>query len=266
VRVRAFAKINLSLRVLRRRADGYHDLRTTFQSIALHDTLVIRRWRGPLALTCDDPRVPIDAGNLVVRAARAVWKASGRRGLPRGIHIHLIKRIPVAGGLGGGSADAAAALRACGAVWRVPGSRLPAIARRLGADVPYFLVGGTAMGLGRGDVLLPLGDRPSAWVVVAVPEFGVSAARAYRWWDRETDPARVANDLQPPVARRHPEIARLVTRLRAAGASNAAMSGSGSAVFGLFSRRDAAVRAARSLPARAIVTRTLARAPYLAAN
>jgi len=294
VRVRAFAKINLSLRVLRRRPDGYHDLRTTFQSIALHDTLVIRKRRGPLRLTCDDPRVPVDAANLVMRAAAAVWKASGRRGMPHGLACHLVKRIPVAAGLGGGSADAAAALRVCGALWGVPAVRLRAIARRLGADVPYFLVGGTALGLGRGDVLLPLADGPRRSVVIAVPGFGVSTAEAYAWWDAEHAKKDVGilcrprssavlrtkrrdrpatkknpdiipgiipgNNLEPAVARRHPEIARLVARLRQAGASDAAMSGSGSAVFGLFKNRGAAAAAARMLPRRAIVTRTLTRA------
>src|SRR5947208_8925101 len=101
MRVRAFAKINLSLRVLGLRADGYHELRTVFQSIALHDTLTIRAARGPLRLTCDDPSCPSDESNLIVRAAARMWTASGRRGAPRGIAIDLKKRIPMQAGLGG---------------------------------------------------------------------------------------------------------------------------------------------------------------------
>ena len=309
MRVRAFAKINLSLRVLGTRTDGYHELRTLFQSIELHDTLVVRRARGPLRFTCNDPLLPVDRANLVVRAAEAVWTASGRRGAPRDIAIDLAKRIPVAAGLCGGSSDAAAALRALGTRWKLDGSRLHALAASLGADVPYFLEGGTALGLDRGDLLFPLIDYPSAWVVLVVPPFGVSTQEAYAWWDHDEGRAfpasarsqderatarlaeapearrrqvsrrsaeslalhEVGNDLQAPVATRHPEIAGMVSALRRAGASSAAMSGSGPAVFGLFNARSAAVRATAAMPTRAgraLVTRTLTRAEYrrLAAN
>src|SRR4029079_274972 len=118
-RVRAFAKINLSLRVLGTRPDGYHELRTIFQSIALHDTLTIRASRGPFRLTCDDPNCPSDYTNLIWRAAERLWKAAGRRGAPRDLAIDLAKRIPLEAGLGGGSSDAAAALRVLGRMWRV---------------------------------------------------------------------------------------------------------------------------------------------------
>src|SRR5918995_1587347 len=111
MRVRAFAKINLSLRVVGRRADGYHELRTIFQSIALHDTLTIRASRGPFRLACDDPNCPADETNLIWRAADRMWKAARRSGPLRGIDVDLRKRIPLNAGLGGGSSDAAAALR-----------------------------------------------------------------------------------------------------------------------------------------------------------
>src|SRR5262245_955095 len=123
MRARAFAKINLSLRVLGRLPDGYHDLRTTFQSIALHDTLTIRRARGPFRLTCSDPACPPDRTNLVWRAAARMWKAAGQRGAPRGVAIHVEKRIPMQAGLGGGSSDAAAVIRALGRIWRVDRAR-----------------------------------------------------------------------------------------------------------------------------------------------
>ena len=116
MRVRAHAKINLSLRVLGVRADGYHELRTVFQSIALHDTLTIRRARGPFRLTMDDPACPSDETNLIWRAAERLWTASGRRGAPRDVAIDVAKRIPMQAGLGGGSSDAAAALQALGAI------------------------------------------------------------------------------------------------------------------------------------------------------
>ncbi len=273
-RIHAFAKINLSLRIVGARPDGFHELQTVYQSLALHDTLRFTRASGPFRLECDDPRCPVDRTNLVWRAVDAAWRASGRRGAPRGLAVRLVKRIPFEAGLGGGSSDAAATLRALGARWRLDDERLLAIARSLGADVPYFLHGGTALGIERGDVVFPLADGAPAWVVLVVPAFGVSTRDAYRWWDRR--PSRGAsatragaNDLQGPVARHHPEIARLVSALRRAGASCAAMSGSGSTVFGLFDREAGARAAARLLarPARrTIVTRTLGRARYLSGS
>jgi len=270
VRVSAYAKINLSLRVLGVRPDGYHDLRTIFQSIALHDTLTVRARRGAFALECDDPACPADETNLVWRAAEQVWAAAGRRGTLRDVEIRIAKRIPLKSGLGGGSSDAAAALRALGSLWRVKDAPLREVASRLGADVPYFLEGGTVLGLDRGDLLYPLVDYSVAWVTLVVPSFGVSTVDAYRWWDEtgasaRTRPADLQNDLQGPVAAHHPEIARIVSSLQKAGAFHAAMSGSGSAVFGLFSRRPAAERAvlaAQKSGARALLTRTLNRSAY----
>ncbi len=123
MRVRAFAKINLSLRVVATRDDGYHELRTIFQSIALHDTLTFARRRGAFALTADDPACPSDDTNLIWRAADRMWNASGRRGAPRDVAVQLKKRIPLQAGLGGGSSDAAAALRVFARFWRVADTR-----------------------------------------------------------------------------------------------------------------------------------------------
>jgi 4-diphosphocytidyl-2-C-methyl-D-erythritol kinase len=308
VRVSAYAKINLSLRVVGVRPDGYHELRTIFQSIALHDTLTVRVRPGPFALRCDDPECPADETTLGWRAAEQAWAATGRRGTLRGVEIRLAKRIPIRAGLGGGSSDAAAALRAFASLWRLKDAPVREIAARLGADVPYFLEGGTALGLNRGDLLYPLVDHPAAWVALVVPAFGVSTAEAYQWWDemggskrpRPTE-ARAAsgpgtdlphrkyvgrtllgpasdlrNDLQEPVAVHYPEIARIVSGLHKAGAFHAAMSGSGSAVFGMFARREDAARAARAIsksrralggregdgPSDILVTRTVNRAAY----
>jgi 4-diphosphocytidyl-2-C-methyl-D-erythritol kinase len=278
-RIRAFAKINRSLHVLGTRPDGFHELRTVFQSIALHDTITIRAVAGPFRLTCDDPDCPCDETNLIWRAAEHVWKAAGRRGAPRDLTMQLSKRIPMRAGLGGGSSDAAAALRALGRLWRVDAARVRAIAPSLGADVPYFFEGGTVLGLERGDVLFPLVDAARAWVVLAIPSFGVSTKDAFAWWDRRPragsnrraglGPHTRAglygrgNDLQTVVAKRHPEIARLVRALSRAGATDAAMTGAGSAVFGLFSSRAAALAAvvAASRPTRRLlITRTVDRA------
>jgi 4-diphosphocytidyl-2-C-methyl-D-erythritol kinase len=183
MRVRAFAKMNRSLRVIATRADGYHELRTIFQSIALHDTLTVRSVRGTFELTCDDPACPADDSNLVARAAARMWAAAGRSGVPRGLAIHLRKCIPMQAGLGGGSSDAAAALRVLAKRWHVADSKVRAEAAALGADVPYFLEGGTALGLERGDLLFPLSEPASAWVVLVIPTFGVSTKEAFAWFD-----------------------------------------------------------------------------------
>ena len=307
VRASAHAKINLTLRVLGVRPDGYHALRTTFQTLALHDTLTFRFERGPFVLESTDPLCPVDETNLVWRAAERVWRAAGRRGAPHGVRIQLTKRIPMQAGLGGGSSDAATALQVLAAGWRArlaPGG-LYEIAASLGADVPFFLRGGTALGLERGDLIYPLPDLPATWVTVVVPPFGVSTVDAYRWWDetgpdmreqrlrpvrrpslrgrsareRGWGPASIrdvgraplttwlpagdlANDLQEPVAAHHPVIGRLVLALRRAGAAHAAMSGSGSAVFGLFEGRRAAAAGARAVDGRGrrvLLTRTRGR-------
>ncbi len=278
MRVRALAKINLSLRVIGTRPDGYHELRTVFQSIDLHDELTIRRTSRPLELTCDDPACPAGRENLVWRAAEAVWRAAGRSGGPFGVAIHLLKRIPMEAGLGGGSSDAAAAIRALGRLWGVERTRQRAIAIALGADVPFFLEGGMALGLDRGDLLFPLPDRPREWVVVALPPRGISTKDAFRWFDagvssrrrrgiRPLETVDWRNDLEEVVARRCPEVSALARTLARAGASRALMSGSGSAVFGLFVQRHAAVTAAARIEARfrrtrAVLSRTVGRAAY----
>ena len=268
IRVRAYAKINLSLRVGALQADGFHPLQTVFQSLALHDTLQITSRPGPFELTCSDPGVPVDDRNLVTRAAQELWSAAGRAGEPRGVAVHLVKHIPIQAGLGGGSSDAAAALSALASLWRPRGARaeVGAVAARLGSDVPYFLLGGTALGLSRGEELYPLEDLPAFSVVLALPAFGVATADAYRWFDEDrlTEPAAprgpfgaisawrglplaLVNDLEAPVARRHADIAAARRALEAAGAGAASMTGSGSAVFGLFARAAAARRAARAV-------------------
>ena len=288
ISVRAHAKLNLTLRVLGLRPDGYHELRTIFQSLALHDTLTVVSRPGPFEILCNDPGCPLDESNLVWRAAEQLWRRRGRRGGVSGVQIRIVKRIPMQAGLGGGSSDAAAALAALAVSWRMrpAAADLGSIGRQLGADVPFFFDGGTALGLERGDLLYPLPDVTAAWVVLALPSFGVSTKDAYGWWDAASgtakgrrrlppsDPAltvfqlpsrEIINDLQDPVVAHHPEVGRLVSRLRRLGAIHAAMSGSGSAVFGLFPTRAEANQAARSLgraQIRVLVTRTIGRRAF----
>jgi 4-diphosphocytidyl-2-C-methyl-D-erythritol kinase len=283
--VRAHAKVNLDLRVLGVRPDGYHELRTVFQTIELHDTLVCTARPGPFTLRCRTPSVPLDASNLIWKAAAALWTALGRPGDLCDTSIAIDKKIPLQAGLGGGSADAAAALVGLARLWGgAPVTLLREVGMTIGADVPFFLSGGTALGLGRGEEIYPLVDMPPHFLVIVRPPFGVSTAEAYAWYDEDraaglrevrelqllpvpwpTRAAQMINDLEPPVVRRHPEIASLKSQLRELGAVAAAMSGSGSAVFGLFRSRAAAERAIRPLSkggARAMLTRTVARAEH----
>lgn len=291
--VRAHAKVNLDLRILARRSDGYHDLRTLYQSLSLHDRLTFRARRGPFAIASDDRDMPRDASNLVWRAAQALWTASGGAGGVRGVEVSIDKRIPAQAGLGGGSSDAAATLVALNGLWRAgfDAGDLARLGTTLGADVPYFLVGGTALGLGRGETLYPLPDVPSMGVLVVKPSFGVSTADAYGWYAAEPRPPSdavqalavpwypgplvVANDLERPVMQQHPELLVIRRALLRARAEVALMSGSGSAVFGLFPTVVAARSAAAGLRSasrgartgecggwRVIVTRFLARGPY----
>ena len=187
VTVRAHAKINLDLRVGGRRRDGYHDLRTILQSVGLHDTLTLRAVEGGCRVRCSAPGVPSGTDNLVHRAAQGLWTELGGRGEVRGVAVTLRKRIPAAAGLGGGTADAVAALRGLCLLWgrTPPPVRLHALAAGVGADGPFFLVGGTALGVGRGDEVYPLAEQPPRWVAVAVPPDGVSTAAAYGWLDED---------------------------------------------------------------------------------
>jgi 4-diphosphocytidyl-2-C-methyl-D-erythritol kinase len=270
LRIPAFAKINLSLAVRGVRPDGYHELNTVFQTIKLHDVLSFSHTSGPFDIRCDDPACPSDRTNLMWKAAQLLWSAGGFSGRPRGVRVRLQKKIPMQAGLGGGSSDAAVALVTLSRIWKIALSprQLATIARKIGADVAFFLAGGTALGEGAGDRIKPLEDRPSSWVVLVVPGFGISTKDAYRWFDSDqTIGGRpvLANELQAPVARRHPEISEIVAELSQAGAAHAAMSGSGSAVFGLFPTNAQAVAAARGLERtsrRVILTRTVARGEF----
>jgi 4-diphosphocytidyl-2-C-methyl-D-erythritol kinase len=266
------AKINLTLRVGARRPDGYHDVRTLLQSITLHDTLTVSERRGPFRLVCRAPGVPSDQSNLVWRAAAALWEAMARTGAPRDAHIKIDKAIPSQAGLGGGSADAAAALVGLNTLWGARQSRrdLMRLGATLGSDVPFFLQGGTALATGRGEELYPVDDVQRMGVVIIKPSFGVSTADAYAWFASDaaaahpeaavegdppgrlvelgwpSGPIPLQNDLMAPVARRHPALQEVVDACLSAGAVGAQMTGSGSAVFGLFSEAGAA-RAARQL-------------------
>ena len=251
--VPSFAKINLDLRVLSKRPDGFHELRTVFQTISLADRIDIQYLPGRTAFVTITGNVDIP-DNLMVRAADAIMGATRAKGEVR---FHLTKQIPMGGGLGGGSSNAAAVLLALPVLLgkRVKAAKLHELAAGLGSDVPFFLYGGTALGLGRGTELYPLADAPAARGLLVNPRVHVSTPDAYRALNITGegaaappiyfDPAQWAiqgvNDFERVVYAQHPELKRIAQRLKRAGASTVRLSGSGSSIFSIFP--DAAAEA-----------------------
>lgn len=278
-RVTAQAKVNLLLHVLAREAGGYHAVETVFQRIELGDEVTVRVSSGR-SIDCQGPAVPSGGfgpaeKNLAYRAALVYAEATG---WPPGFAIEIDKRIPVGGGLGGGSADAGAVLRSLDAVAPNPlGERLIEIATPLGADVPFLTVESpTALGWGRGERIFPIHALASRPVALAVPEFSIATAEAYAWLSADRGSYRpvarlltpdslatweaivsvAENDFERVVARRHPVIDELVDELASADALVAMMSGSGSSVFGVFAQAPDAAGLARASGATIIPTRT----------
>jgi 4-diphosphocytidyl-2-C-methyl-D-erythritol kinase len=350
VSVRSFAKINLGLRIGALRADGFHELRTVYQTIALYDIVRVEVGRGSgIEIRCEDPRVPKDSTNTcfrVVERGMQALKAPGR------VVIEIEKKLPVQGGLGGASGNAVAALLALELALKkaLPGPEKLRIAAEVGSDLPLFLIGGTVLGLGRGEEVYPLPDLPSMHCVVAMPEIAVSTPKAFSDWDnlwsagtpihefpprgsqwaagkiarsnmdaggpkrsKLTPPTHsdrmlefsreisaglsagaiessrrrsgvsvkgggraesllldlvrtgIENDFERVVFPQYPEMCEVKSVLERAGALYASLSGSGSAIFGLFGSRERAEAAAKKLDrsgTRAVVTGTLTRQQY----
>lgn len=259
LKLRCPAKVNLYLKVLGRRPDGYHELVTVMQPLSLADELTVVFGSGGILLECDHPGLPQDASNLVWRAAQIFAQETGRK---NGVQLNLRKKIPVAAGLGGGSSDAAGTLWALNYLAGNPlnSERLHLLAARLGADVPFFLTGGPAVGRGTGTRLTPMA-LPAYWYLLLNP--GVPLAT--RWvyenldlaqltaipareaWDPEHPEGWVHNDLQSVAVERFPELKDLLQCLQELGARAQAVSGSGPTIFGLFADLKAAQSAAQGI-------------------
>jgi 4-diphosphocytidyl-2-C-methyl-D-erythritol kinase len=290
IRIPAFAKVNLCLDVLGKRADGYHELRTIFHTVTLHDTLRFRPGRAPgIQLQIEgNEQLSQEAAekNLVYRAVDALRKELKIR---PGVEILLQKRIPAGRGLGGGSSDAAAALLGYLQFTRkrLEPTRLLPIAASLGADVPFFLLGGRAMGIGKGDEIYPLPDIPKQTLLIVSPKnIHVPTPDAYRWlhapelasltkfaathklfefcalcWSAQGE--RLSNDFEEAVFRRHPRLKQIRRALLQGGASEALLAGSGSAVFGVFPSPAKARRAVVGFPHdQNFVCETISRSRY----
>ncbi len=251
------AKINVYLRILGKRSDGYHDLETVMLPLDFGDEMIFEPRPAGLELICDDPRLPVDDSNLVVRAAKLL-DATGK--------ITLRKRTPLAAGLGGGSSNAATTLRALGR-----GQLVEDLAAKLGSDINFFLAGSAALCRGRGESVHPIPCRLRATVLLINPGFGISTKWAYERWaevsagwraappdvtlllralvedDLEGVSRSLYNSLEAPSVRKYPVLSLLKDTMRQDGAAGVLMSGSGATVFGLFAEQRAAERAAEKI-------------------
>lgn len=263
----SFAKVNLHLRVLGKRNDGFHELCTVFQTISLHDELTFTP-AGNIEFICSDPTVPSGSENVVFRAASELGK---RYGVTAGATINLEKRIPSPGGLGGGSSNAAVALMGLSRLWNldVPNDELREVAAELGSDVPFFLYGGTAIGTGRGEIIEPIDDLNAEFVLIVTPDVAVSTGDAFaglnapsltksesghilnvcRFELESLDLLHTAlkNDFETTVFAAYPEVGRIKDTLLGLGAKQALMSGSGASVFGIFDNEQTRQQAIKAL-------------------
>jgi 4-diphosphocytidyl-2-C-methyl-D-erythritol kinase len=254
----AFAKINWFLRVLGKRDEAFHEICTAFQTISLHDNLTFSE-TDEIVLTCDQPHIPVDERNLIFRAALVLRE---KFGIKTGAKIHLEKRIPAPGGLGGGSSDAAIALLGLAKLWQIEIAfdDLCEIGAELGSDVPFFFFGGTAGGRGRGTEIFPIDEREEKFMLIVTPKIDVPTARAFA--DLKTprltnqSPESILkhcrseaeklnlrqsvliNDFEPSVFKIQPEIKRVKEKLLEQGASRALMSGSGASVYAVFDKQE----------------------------
>ncbi len=253
--------------MLGKRDDGFHELFTVFQTVSLCDILYFAE-SEKLELTCEDATIPTDERNLIIQAAKALQRIAG---IDKGAFIHLEKRIPSPGGLGGGSSNAAAALIGLMRLWDVAVEErgLNAIAMELGSDVPFFLQGGTAIGTGRGELIEPIDDREAGEMLIVTPAVDVSTREAFDGLDAATltnldmnrilpvcredadllDPHHsvLINDFERSVFSAYPEIERVKNTLIELGAANAAMSGSGASVFAVFDKKETRQAAKKAL-------------------
>jgi 4-diphosphocytidyl-2-C-methyl-D-erythritol kinase len=262
MRVLAPAKVNLSLRIVGRRPDGYHLLDSLMVPVSLWDEIFIDAKGGPLEITvtCNDSTIPVDETNLAYKAAALLCRETGLRAT---ISIDLRKNIPAGAGLGGGSSNAAVVVKSLNTLLslQLPEDRLCRLAARLGADVPFFIPCRPAHVEGIGEILTTLPPLPSRWLVIVVPPFGVSTPWAYRHFDELTSPETpqvrpisqwpspesLVNDLERAVIPAYPQIGRIKGSLLRLGAEGALMSGSGSAVFGVFQSRITSEKAMTAL-------------------
>ena len=265
---KAYAKINIGLDVLRRREDGYHELKMIMQTVDICDDLVFEKTKEQgIVIQTDREELPVDGGNLIYKAADLLFQ---EKKITEGVKITLTKRIPIAAGMAGGSSDAAATMHGLNELFGMGYStqELQKLGVKLGADIPYCLVGGTMLSEGIGEILTPLPAPPDCSLVVAKPDINVSTAFVYgnlhadrltyhpdidgmiealRTGNLKGMADRLGNVLETVTVKEYPVIEEIKELLRNMGAENALMSGSGPSVFGIFTEREAAEAAARAV-------------------
>ena len=268
MRLQAFAKINLGLDVLGKREDGYHEVRMIMQTIRMYDQLDMRKSVEPgIHLTTNKKYIPVDENNLVWRAAKLMMDTCG---IIEGVSIHLHKVIPVAAGMAGGSSDAAATLVGMNRLFHcgLSKEKLMELGVQIGADVPYCVLRGTALAEGIGEKLTVLPPMPDCWILIGKPGISVSTKYVYTTFDLNTDTVhpdidgmkkaledgnlygiteRMGNVLQDVTIPAYPEVERIKEQMKALGAVNAMMSGSGPTVFGIFDNEEKAQEACQKL-------------------
>lgn len=265
--IKAMAKVNLGLDVLRRRANGYHDVKMIMQTVNLYDELIIKKEIEGITITSNVGELPLNEDNLIYKAAKLIFEKVGQT---YGVSIHLNKNIPIAAGMAGGSTDAAATLIALNELFSfgLRKDELAEIGVKIGADVPYCIYGGTCLSEGIGEILTKLPDTPDCYLVIAKPGIGVSTKYVYENLHIETVKehpdmdgmveaiekgsleavvAKMGNVLETVTIKRYPEIAVMKKCLMENGAMNALMSGSGPTVFGIFAEKETAEKALTEL-------------------
>lgn len=265
---KAYAKINIGLDVLRRRADGYHEVRMIMQTVDIFDELIIeKKAQAGIELQTDHRELPSDGSNLICKAAELLFR---ERKITEGVKITMVKRIPIAAGMAGGSSDAAAAMRGLNALFEMgySVSQLQELGVRLGADIPYCITGGTMLSEGIGEILTPLPAPPECFLLIAKPDINVSTGFVYgnlhadtlefhpdidgmigalEAGSRKGMTDRLGNVLETVTVKEYPVIDRIKEVMRTQGAENALMSGSGPTVFGIFGQKETAEAAAAAI-------------------
>ncbi len=240
MKLKAYAKINLSLRVFEKRADGFHNLESVMQSISLCDIITLSFIPSGIKITCTDPKVPVNERNLAYKATKAFLKELRAESSElRGIKIHIEKQIPVAAGLAGGSADAAAVLYGLNQIsnikYRMSNIEILQLGTQIGSDIPFCLTGGTCLVKGRGEIVEKQEPWPKTYYVLVCPDIHISSKWAYEEFDRMHlhVAEEIKNDLEPVVVSKYEVIAEIKEKLLSLGCSEAQMSGSGPTVFGV---------------------------------
>ncbi|MCX5749107.1 MAG: 4-(cytidine 5'-diphospho)-2-C-methyl-D-erythritol kinase [Candidatus Saganbacteria bacterium] len=227
--LKSYAKINLSLKVLGLRPDGFHEIESVMQNVSLFDEVSIEDTEKDIHISCSDPSTPINEKNICYKAALSVIKS---KKINKGLKIHIKKNIPSGAGLGGGSSDAAAVIIGLNKMWdlKMTEKEMVNIAAESGSDVPFFIVGGKALVKGRGEIIEKIPDPKVQYYVIIKPDVSIPTKWAYEEWDKQNSKSQ--NDLETVVISKYPIIEKIKTDLIKAGCSYSQMTGSGSAVFG----------------------------------